>query len=351
MHALTLAASIGGLSLVLTACGSSSDGASPTADPGDITVVTTTTILGDVVDDIVECAGGTNTTIMPIGADPHEFSPSSADVAQMVQADVVISNGLGLEAGLTDALAGASEDGAEVIEIAAQIDPIPFGAAGDHSDEGHSDEGHSDEEHSDEGHSDEGHSDEGHSDEGHSDDEAHDHGSLDPHFWFDMSRMAKAAVIIGDDLAKRGGAEFARCGQQVSDEILQAELAVEEVLATVPDERRVLVTDHDALEYFAQAYGFEVVGTVIPAGTTLAEPSSAQLQELVAILQKENVPAIFANTAEPSVLADAVAAEVGSDVVVVPLFVGSLGAPDSAAATYVDMMLANANLIAEALRN
>jgi len=314
---LAVATGIGSLSLILAACGSTGGSDSAQTGPADsINVVTTTTILGSVVDDIVNCAGGTNATIMPIGADPHDFSPSSADVAAVVQADVVISNGLGLEEGLTDALQSAREDGAEVIEVAELVDPIPFGEGDDHSD---------------------------------GDD--HDHGDLDPHFWFDMSRMAAAAVLIGDDLAARGGNTFAECGQQVSAEILSAQEQLVATLADVPTDRRVLVTDHDALEYFAQAFDFRVVGSVIPAGTTLAEPSSAQLQELVATIQAENVPAIFSNTAQPTVLADAVAAESGNNVIVVPLFVGSLGGPDSGATTYIAMMETNLMRIADALRN
>ena len=320
------------LSLGLAACGSDP---TPASDADGVSVVTTTTLLGNIVDEIVACGGGVNTTILPIGADPHDFSPSSADVATMVQANVVISNGLGLEAGLTDALASAAEDGAEVVAIAALVDPIPFG------EENHSDEDHSDEDHADEDHADEEHADEEH---GHSD-------GLDPHFWFDMTRMAQAAVIIGDTLAATGDSAYADCGQQVSAEILTAQTELEQILSVVPESRRVLVTDHDAMEYFAAAYDFTVAGSVIPAGTTLAEPSSADLQALVEVMKSAGVTAIFANAAQPAALADAVAAEVGADVVVVPLFIESLGEPGSEAGTYTTMMLTNAERIADALRN
>ena len=310
------------LSLGLAACGSDP---TPASDADGVSVVTTTTQLGNIVDEIVACGGGVNTTILPIGADPHDFSPSSADVATMVQANVVISNGLGLEAGLTDALASAAEDGAEVVGIAELVDPIPFG------NEEYSDEEHSDEEYSD---------------------EENDHaGSLDPHFWFDMTRMAQAAVIIGDTLAATGDSAYADCGQQVSARILTAQTELEQILSVVPESRRVLVTDHDAMEYFAAAYDFTVAGSVIPAGTTLAEPSSADLQALVEVMKSAGVTAIIANAAQPAALADAVAAEVGADVVVVPLFIESLGEPGSEAGTYTTMMLTNAERIADALRN
>ena len=329
------------------------DEAATQASGEAVTVVATTTMLGSVAAEIVACAntGSTVTTLMPIGADPHDFSPSSAQVAEMVQADVVVANGLGLEAGLDDALENAASDGATVVEIADMVDPIPFGSA----EEGHShDDEHSDEEHSDEA-KDDDHDDDHSHDEGddHSHDEAkdddHDHGSEDPHFWFDMNRMATAAQIIGDELATTGGQVYADCGAQVAGDIRAAEADVRAALESVPADQRILVTDHDALGYLADAYGYEIAGTVIPAGTTLAEPSSADLAELVEVMQDEGVRVVFTNTADPSALSDAVAAEVGGDVQVVALYVGSLGGPDTGAEDYISMMRTNAGLISSAL--
>ncbi len=327
-----LIAPLAGAALLLTACGGSTNDAAAPSD-GPPTIVATTTVLGSLAGEIAECAGGSVTTVMPIGADPHDFSASSSDVATMVGADVVIANGLGLEEGLQDALASAAEDGARVIEIAPLLDPIEFGG------HGHSDEG--------EGHSDEGEAAEG-DDHGHEDE--HADGSLDPHVWFDMNRMADAAVIIGDALAESGGSAYADCGAQVADEIRTAEGEVRALLESVPEDRRILVTDHDALGYLADKYGYEVAGVVIPGGGTLAEPSSAELSALVEVIRAEGVPAIFANTADSSALSDAVAAEAGGSVQVVELYVGSLGGPDSGADTYVAMMLLNAQRIADALR-
>ena len=317
---LTLASATG-LALVLAACGGGGGSAAPEGTP---TIVATTTVLGSIAGDIAECAGGTVTTVIPVGADPHDFSPSSADVATMVGADVVIATGLGLEEGLQDALGSAAADGARVIEIAPLVDPIEFGG---HAGDAHSDEG---DDHSDEG--------------------DHDHGSLDPHVWFDMNRMADAAIIIGDALAESGGETYATCGQQVADEIRAAEGEVRALLESVPEDKRVLVTDHDALGYLAQEYGYEVAGVVIPGGSTLAEPSSAELSALVDTIRAEGVTSIFANTSESSALAEAVAAEAGGDVTVVALYVEGPGAPGSGTDTYITMMLENARLISEALR-
>ncbi|MEL0250112.1 MAG: metal ABC transporter substrate-binding protein, partial [Actinomycetota bacterium] len=301
---------------------------------------------------------------------PHDFSPSSAQVADMVTSDLVVANGLMLEEGLEDALENAASDGATVLEVAPLLDPIPFG--GKHGDE-HSDEDDHDDEHGDDHGDEDGHDDEhgddhgddhgdedGHDDEhgdDHGDDhgdeeggeDGHAHGSEDPHFWFDMNRMATAAEIIGAELAEDNGDVFAECGSKIADEIRSAEQDVRKLLESVPADQRILVTDHDALGYLADVYGYEIAGTVIPSGTTLAEPSSADLVELVDVIKDEDVQVIFANTADPTTLADAVAAEAGTDVQVVTLFVGSLGGPGSGAEDYVSMMLTNAELISGAL--
>jgi zinc/manganese transport system substrate-binding protein len=328
--------------LVLAACGADSpDGAQPSADPADATgmsVVATTTVLGDVVARVAECGGGTATTLMPIGADPHDFSPSSDEIARMVNADLVVANGLNLEEGLTDALSSAAADGAVVLEVAQMVDPLPFGTAGS---PGHNDEG--EDEHGDEA----DHAGEETDDHG---EEADDHGSLDPHFWHDAARMAAAAELVGAELADRTGDDgYDVCGSQVADELRQTDEQVRSILSAVPDDRRVMVTDHEAFGYFAEAYDFEIAGVVIPGGATLAEPSSQELAALVEVIIDEGVPAVFANTEAPSTLTDAVAAEAGSEVTVVPLYVGSLGEPGSGAETYDAMMTTNAQRIADAL--
>jgi zinc/manganese transport system substrate-binding protein len=143
--------------------------------------------------------------------------------------------------------------------------------------------------------------------------------------------------------------EFVECGQSVAEEIRQAEVAVIEILSGIPEANRVLVTDHDALSYFADSYGFSVVGVVIPGGSTLAEPNSRELAALVSVVRQENVRAIFANIATASDVVNVLADEVGQDVSVVNIYVGSLGGPGTGAETYLDMMTTNASLMAKAL--
>jgi len=307
------------------------------------TVVVTTTVLGSVVGEILTCAVGDDssmTVLMPIGADPHDFQASSAQVALMVAADLVVVNGLGLEEGVLDAVENVEADGVPVLEIAALVDPLPFGV------------GHSEDEADEESHDDHGHDHEHAEEEDHSDEESHDdhdHGEFDPHFWFDMERMALAAELIGAELALNGDQTFASCGETVAAEIRTTETVVAAGLSSVPEANRVLVTDHDALGYLAERYDYEVVGVVIPGGSTLGDPNSQELAQLVATIQQEQVPAIFGDAGASADLLQTLTAEVGGDVQVVELFVGSLGGPGSGAESYVEMMVTNATRIAAAL--
>lgn len=306
------------LVLPLLACSSGAD--------AEAQVLSTTTVLGSVTDQVARCAGGESQTLMGAGDDPHDFSPSSRQVVAMTKADVVVANGLGLEGGLADALDSARSDGARVLEVAPEVQPLPMGGSGDHEHE------HGDHEH-------EGHE---HEDEGEGD---------DPHFWLDVGRMARAAQAIGAEAADAtGDRDWARCGDETAQDLRDTDREVRRILASVPDSRRVLVTDHDAFGYFADAYDFRVAGVVIPGGSTDAEPSSEQLAAVVDVVRREDVSALFSNTAVSSELVDAVAGEVGRDVQVVPLYVGSVGEAGSPAEDYAGMMTANATAVADALR-
>ncbi|MDA7814707.1 metal ABC transporter substrate-binding protein [Pontimonas sp.] len=296
-------------------------------------VVVTTTILGSVVSDIATCAVGDDssvTVLMPLGADPHDFQASSAQVAQMAKADLIVANGLGLEEGMMDAIENIEADGGPVMEIASLLDPLPFGYADEHAEDDHADHDHSAEEDA-------------------AEEEAHDHGDFDPHFWFDLERMARAAELIGAELALTGGEAYETCGVSVASDIRATELEVVTVLEEIPESDRILVTDHDSLGYFADRYDFRIVGVVIPGGSTLGETNSQELAALVATMTTENVAAIFGDTATNSELLDVLASELDSDVSVIQLYVGSLGGPDSGAETYQEMMLINAALIAQGL--
>ncbi len=283
------------VTLVTTACGDA-------GPAGRLRVVATTTILGDVVANVVGDDADVE-VLIPIGADPHDYRPSARQVAALAAADLVVANGLSLEKGLGDVLATAAADGANVLSVGDRLDPIPLAG-----------------------------------------------GGFDPHVWLDPLRMAEASRLIASELeAIAGDGDWQERAAAFAAELEATDAEIVALLAEVPDERRLLVTNHDSLRYFALRYGFEVVGTVIPGGATLAAPSSAELAALVEVIDRNGVPAIFADTTDTATLAQAVAAGAGSPVEVVELYSGSLGPPGSGADTLIGMLEADARKIAQAL--
>ena len=418
---------IAALSLVAAACGSDGDDVADdaaSAAPADApTVAVTTNILGDVVREI---AGDQFNvlTIMPVGADPHDFQASAQEVAAVLEADALIVNGENFEEGLIDMIDNATDAGVPVHAAMEPVETIEYGEGGhdhghddhegeeghddetheghddeeghDHEDEeGHDDETHEghddeDEEHKDdetheghddeeghdhedeEGHDDEdadhkddetheGHDDEeghdhedeeGHDEEGHDDHEGHDHSGDDPHFFTDPARMAIAVDGIGDFLAAElTGIDAAALEASVDAYVAELETLdaeVEGLVGAIAEDSRVLVTNHEVFGYFADRYDFEVLGTVIPSGSTADGASAGELAELAEVIEAEGVPAIFTDAASPDALAATLADEVG-DVAIVELYTESLGDAGSDGATYIDMVRTNAERIAAAL--
>ncbi len=317
------------------------------------TLVATTTVMGSIADQIAACEGNTEVEVlMPLGVDPHDYQPSSAQLALLAESGFVVANGLMLEESLVEPLEEFEQEGGTVFRMAEVGEPLPFGGHDDESAEEH-DHDHGEEEHDD--HSDEESHDHDHGEEehdDHSDEEGHDHdhGEFDPHFWLDMNRVADATDALGVALEARYGEGFVDCAAEVSESIRDSEGEMIEILAAIPDDNRVLVTDHDAFGYFAEGYDFEVAGVVIPGGSTLAEASSQDLAALVAEIESRGLTAMFGNFHVPSDLLNAVAEESGG-LDVVPLYIGSIGEPGSDQESYQEMMLYNARQIASALGN
>jgi zinc/manganese transport system substrate-binding protein len=394
--------------LLLAACGAAeepltdatsddatSDEATEEVDAtGDLLVVATTSILGDIVENLVG-EDGTVEVIMPPGADPHGFQPSAADAAMLREADLVIANGLMLEENLVSALEAAEEDGVRVFEVADQLDPIEFDWDGPddhghgHDDDdgdghGHDDDGdgHSHDAGDDHGHDDDGdghgHDDDGdghghdddddghghdddddghgHDDEG--DDHGHAHGPEDPHIWFDPIRMADGVQLIAAELADVDDTHDAEEWERRADEYVAELLAVHEEMEAlfdqIPAENRQLITNHDALGYLAHRYDFEVLGTVIPGSSTQAEADARQFSELIRTVEDAGVTAIFAENTDSTTLAEQLASEVVGrtdvEVEVVKLYTDALGEPGSGAETYLDLLRTTAQRITDALR-
>lgn len=298
---------LGAVALLAAGC---SSGGSDGSDDG-VSIVATTTMLGDITRNVVG-EDGTVEVLLPTGVDPHDFQPSSSQVSAIYAADLVVANGLGLEEGLSDVLAAASADGVNVLEVAGFVDPVSFTSRQPCLDD--------------------------------------TSGTCDPHVWLDPERDAHSALVIGEALALLDGSiDWEALAGEYANELRDSDLVVKETLTVLPGPDRILVTNHDSLGYFADRYGFDVIGSVIPGGSTLSEPSSVAIADLVDVINNTGVKAIFAETTESTALADAIASEVEHPVRVILLFTGSLGPPGSGADTLIGMLETNATRIADGL--
>ena len=374
------------LALIAAGCGNDDD-ADGTGVP---TVLATTSIWADVAANVA-CDGLAEvSTIIPPGGDPHAFQPSLSDRENMEGAALIVANGLLLEEGLEDTIDAVEEAGTPVFRVADHVSVIEFGSAmghddheDDHDEDEHEDDhddheghDHDEDDHEDDHDEEEGHDhdeEEGHDhdedeheedhdeEEGHDHDEddhaeddghghAHAHGSEDPHVWFDPIRVADALPALSQALASQAGLDAAaldECVAAYHSELIALDAEVDAILASLHPEDRLLVTNHDALGYFADRYGFQVIGTVIPSGSTLAAASPAGLQELVELIEETGVAAIFSESTHSSDDTEALGREAG--VQVVSLNTGSLGPADSSSGTYIGFIRTNAQKIAEGL--
>jgi len=301
VRAVTSWAAVGALAgLALTGC-------TAEADEGPVVVVSTN-ILGDVVTELVGDQADVVTLMKP-NADPHSFEISAQQGAQLRAADLVVSNGLGLEEGLQQHLDAASAEDVPAVVAGDEIDVLDY-AEGDAA------------------------------------------GSPDSHFWTDPGRMLDVVDALEPALAELDGIDdeaLAASASAYRGELEQLDADMEATFAAIPAERRALVTNHHVFGYLADRFDFEVVGAVIPGGTTLAAPSASDLADLVEAVEDTGVPTIFAESSSPDRLVQALADEADVRVAVVELYTESLTGPDEGAPDYLTMMRTNTERIATGL--
>lgn len=313
----------------------------PTATPQTqkLRVLATTTLVGDVVSNIAGDAIELS-VLLPVGVDPHSFTPTPQDVAKVSQADVVFANGAGLEEFLQALLesAGATE---KVVAVSEGI-PLLQGEAHSHAGE---------EEHANEGEPAEeavpikeatGEGEYGHE---------HEHAAGDPHTWFDPNLVMIWAENIAKTLSEKDPQNAATYQNNAADytaQLRELDQWIRQQVETIPPQSRQLVTDHKAFAYFAERYGFTHVGAVLPGFSTLAEPSAQELAALEDAIRQLGVKAIFVGTTVNPNLAQRVADDTG--VKLVYLYTGSLSEKDGPANTYLNFMRYNVSTIVEALK-
>lgn len=272
-------------------------------------IVVTYSILGSVVKDLVEDAA-TVSVLVPNGVDPHEFQPSARDIEMVNGADLVVQNGLGLEAGLERVLEGARNRG------------VPFFTASDYVTVRHVGPG------------------EGLA----SDDPDQDVGAPDPHLWVDPLEIKAVAEALGKELESAFGLDVPGRAADLAQRLDSLHREVADTVAAVPQQDRKLVTGHESLGYFARRYGFQLVGAIIPSLGTQAGVSAAELAALKRTIEENNVKAIFTELGTPDNVAETIAAETGVRVVKLN---AALLPPDGSYATFMRDI---ARTIAEALQ-
>jgi ABC-type Zn uptake system ZnuABC Zn-binding protein ZnuA len=298
------------ISLLLSACG-------PATVPVTQSTSSTPKVLAveTFLADIAQNVAGDRLkveSLIPIGLDPHAFVPTPRDVAKISDSQVLILNGANLEAWLEPVLKNA---GGERLVIEA--------AAGLKSRQGQAGEPLPDEP-----------------------------GGIDPHFWLDPNLVIHYVENIRDGLAQAdpaGKDVYTNNAQAYTDRLKALDAWIVGQVGQIPPERRLLVTNHESVGYFADRYGFKIVGALLPSVSTGASPSAQELAQLVDHIRATGAPAIFLETGANPQLADQVARETGIEVVT-HLYTHSITAPDGDAPTYIDMMRFNVKTIVEALK-
>lgn len=328
-RAACAAALVAGM-LLGTSCGDADEATTPASGEAPL-VVATTSIWADITANVA-CDGLARVEpIIPAGADAHSFEPSLAGRGRVQDAALIVANGLDLEAGLADTLTSARDDGAVVLTVAdhVEVDHDHPETADDAAGDGYD------------------HADEGDGEDGGQPGHVHEH---DPHLWLDPHLVEQALEPLGRALVEEVGLDgdaVAACTQRYRDALAAVDAEVQALVEQLPPVDRVLVTSHGSFDHFAERYGFDVVGTIIPSTSSLAESNPAALEALARTIRERGVPAIFTDVSSSDRDARALAGEVGA--AVVPLHTESLGGPGSGAETYLDLLRRDASLIVDAL--
>jgi len=292
-----------GLALLLGGCGGQAQG------QGILSVTASTSFLADIAQHV---AGDrfTVSALIPDGIDPHNYEPGPRDVARVVQGDLFIANGGGLEGPLLDAIKNAG-GGVRIVDASAGLQPRAAGPAqGDDAS-----------------------------------------SEIDPHFWLDPVLAQRYVANLRDAFTAAdptGAAVYRRNAASYTEQLKKLDAWTRREVAALPPDRRVLVTDHESYGYFADRYGFRIIGAIVPSASGAESPSAKQLASLVAAIRRYQVKAIFIDKGENPQLADQIAAETGANVVAT-LLDHSLTPAGGPAPTYIDMIRYDVRQIVGAL--
>ena len=289
--------------VALAGCGDGSTGA---ADSRALRVVATTPVVADFVRTVGADRVAVTQVLKP-GVDPHDYEPSPADLQAIADADVVVENGVGLEAWLADTVAAAGFSG-PVVDSSEDVTLRP----------------------------------------------GEEDGGEDPHVWHDPRNATLMVRTIADALAAAdpsGAGTYERNAADYTAKLAALDKATAAKIASVPAAQRKLVTNHDAFGYYCARYGLTFVGAIIPSFDTSAELSGRQLSDLVAKIKATGVKAVFSEASLPPRTAETVAREAGVTVVggEEALYADGLGPEGSPGGTYLRAEQHNTDTIVKAL--
>ena len=381
----TALAALGGASTLLLGHQSAHSQTSPK-------VVASYSVLCDLTQQIAQDTADV-TCLIEAGKDPHLYSATPADRRAIETADLVLYGGYGFEPDIIQMVEATDGDTPEIaVSELAVTEPL----LGGHHDHGHGEEDHDD--HGEEGHDDHGeedhddHGEEGHDDHGHDDHskaghEGHDHGEEghddhgkedhddhgeenhddhgeeghddhgeeegepDPHVWHDAENGIAMVHVIEEQLSEvfpENADLYEANAEALIAQLTQLDTWIQQQIDTVPESQRVLVTGHDALGYYADAYGIRIEAA-LESFSTEARPSAADLRELIDLVEDSNLPSIFVEATSNPGLIEAVSRQTDIGISDQPLYADGLGEPGTPAETYTGMLMTNTCTIVNGL--
>ena len=268
-------------------------------------IVATSTMItdwaGQIGNDVIELKG-----ILEPGADPHIYEPVPEDSIALEEANLIFYNGYNLEPNLIKLITGTGT-AARAVAVGEIVTPLDFDYKGQKE--------------------------------------------PDPHVWGDVKNVVQMVTLIRDELIRlvpEHEAELTENANNFIAELIQLDGWITAQIATIPAKKRLLITTHDAFQYYTEAYGLEVAGTLIGISTE-EQPSAQRVKQLSEAISNLDVPAIFAETTINPQLITTVATEAGVQLAPTELYSDSIGTPDSEADTYINMMVTNTRIIVENL--
>jgi manganese/iron transport system substrate-binding protein len=274
-------------------------------DEEQLQVVSTSTIIADLTEqvggDIIQ-----HESILQPGTDPHVYEPTPKDSVVLENADLILYNGFNLEPGLIKMI-NSTGIKAEKYAVGEVVKPLDFTYKGQKE--------------------------------------------PDPHVWGDAKNAIAMTAAIRDrliELSPEDKSEFVLNADQLITELREVDNWITAQIETIPENQRKLVTTHDAFQYYTNAYGLKMAGTLIGISTE-EQPSAQTVKNLANTIQQLQIPAIFAETTINPQLIETVAEEAGVELAPQQLYSDSIGAEGSDGDSYVKMLVANTKSIVESL--